>query len=59
MEERLLYKQEVEGSIPLCPNDIAILLFLIKYILLWFSGGVLNHLCRYLQGGFWTAPKVL
>ena len=36
MEEHLIYKQEVEGSIPSCPNDIALLIFLIKYILLWF-----------------------
>ena len=36
MEEHLLYKKMVEGPIPSCPNDIAILIFLIKYILLWF-----------------------
>ena len=39
MEEHLLYKQEVEGSIPLYPNDIAILIFLIKiYFIMIYYG---------------------
>ena len=39
MEERMLYKQKVGGSILSCPNDIAILVFLIKkYFIMIYYG---------------------
>ena len=38
MEERLLYKQEVEGSIPSCPNDIAVMIFKKIYFITIYYG---------------------
>ena len=63
MEERLLYKQEVEGSIPSCPNDIAIYIFFMIYY--GYEGGckltsyvtmmgVQNFPCMLQRGGFKT-----
>ena len=54
MEECLPYKQEVGGLIPLYSNDISILIFLIKYILLWFImaiGGFQTFFVFFYEGG--------
>ena len=38
MEERLLYKQEIEGSIPSFPNDIVVMIFWKIYFIAIYYG---------------------
>ena len=74
MEECMCYKQEFEASIPPCPNDIAILIFLIKiyFIMIYYGyeggskltsyvtmSGVQNFPCMLQRGGLKTPPVIL